>query len=139
MQTSTKIGPLTYSERCYEHKLIFQLSDRIAHFFFFGGGRLVFDSVAVHPKATIKTVTHPSPLVVHSVLGTMALQSMLSSHWGRRLLNEFIEKTRYEILQQFEAPPHIAKLIKEWLSEYTIEWIPDWPSNSPDLLPAENL
>lgn len=37
------------------------------------------------------------------------------------------------------APVHTAKLIKEWLKFCGVDYIKDWPRNSPDLNPIENL
>ena len=34
---------------------------------------------------------------------------------------------------------HTAKIIKEWFDFVQIEYISDWPGNSPDLNPIENL
>ena len=37
------------------------------------------------------------------------------------------------------APPHTAKIVKAWLAESRIDYFKDWPGNSPDLNPIENL
>ncbi len=42
------------------------------------------------------------------------------------------------ILQQDLAPAHTAKGTKSWFNEHGVTVI-DWPANSPDLNPKENL
>ncbi|KAJ1307113.1 hypothetical protein OPQ81_001231 [Rhizoctonia solani] len=42
------------------------------------------------------------------------------------------------ILMHDNAPAHRAKIVCEWLKEHQIECI-EWPANSPDLNPIENL
>ena len=37
------------------------------------------------------------------------------------------------------ASCHTAKIIKEWFEFVNIDYIQDWPGNSPDLNPIENL
>ena len=54
-------------------------------------------------------------------------------------LEDAFERTNTTIFQQDGAPCHTAKLIKNWFADCGIQWIPDWPGNSPDLSPIENL
>ena len=54
-------------------------------------------------------------------------------------LEDSFEKSKTSILQQDGAPCHTAKVIKGWLSDCGIPFIEDWPGNSPDLSPIENL
>ncbi len=42
------------------------------------------------------------------------------------------------IFQQDLAPAHTAKSTKSWLNDHGVGVL-DWPSNSPDLNPIENL
>ena len=43
------------------------------------------------------------------------------------------------IYQQDRAPCHTAKKVKKWLSNKEISYIEDWPGQSPDISPIENL
>ncbi len=43
------------------------------------------------------------------------------------------------IFQQDLAPAHTAKSTKSWLNDHGIVGVLDWPTNSPDLNPIENL
>ncbi len=43
------------------------------------------------------------------------------------------------IFQQDNARPHIAKEVKQWMVEKKVQCCNDWPANSPDLNPIENL
>ncbi len=42
------------------------------------------------------------------------------------------------IFQQDLAPAHTAKRTTSWLNDHGVG-VPDWPANSPDLNPIENL
>ena len=44
-----------------------------------------------------------------------------------------------EVFQQDGAPAHTAKLVRDWLEWVSVYYIRDWPGNSPDLNPIENL
>ena len=59
------------------------------------------------------------------------------------LLNDVLEtsfqKSSTSIFQQDGAPAHTAKLLKEWFRDCAIDILEDWPGNSPDLSPIENL
>merc|ERR1712055_421926 len=37
------------------------------------------------------------------------------------------------------APCHTAKSVKQWLGDCEVDYIKDWPGNSPDLNPIENM
>ena len=40
---------------------------------------------------------------------------------------------------QDRDPKHMASGTQEWLNEHVPNWVQDWPANSPDLNPIENL
>lgn len=56
-----------------------------------------------------------------------------------RHLGDSFEKTQCSIFMHDGAPCHRAKIVKEWLEACEVEYFYDWPGNSPDLNPLENL
>jgi transposase len=46
---------------------------------------------------------------------------------------------RKYFFQHDNAPVHTAKGVKTWISENNIKMLPNWPAQSPDLNPIENL
>ena len=54
-------------------------------------------------------------------------------------LHESFELTGAQVFQQDGAPCHTARAVKDWLSVCEIPVINDWPGNSPDINPIENL
>lgn len=49
------------------------------------------------------------------------------------------EKCAADIFMQDSAPCHTAHDVKQWLRDCQVPFFEDWPSNSPDLNPIENL
>ena len=54
-------------------------------------------------------------------------------------LPDCFDLTGARVFQQDGAPPHMAKIVTSWLEDCQVEFIKDWPGNSPDLNPIENL
>ena len=54
-------------------------------------------------------------------------------------LPDSFELCSAEVLQQDSAPAHTAKLVLQWLRDCEVPFISDWPGNSPDINPIENL
>jgi transposase len=58
-----------------------------------------------------------------------------------KLLRDTIGRRQWrkdKVWQQDNAPAHTAKIVKTFLNK-SFTWITDWPPNSPDLSPIENL
>ena len=103
------------------------------------------------PKYCALTVKHPPSLMVWAAFGyggkgplvvlpqnlmvnQQVYLNILEDHLGECFAN-----SGAEILQHDGAPAHRANAVKNWLKNNEVEYISDWPSNSPDLNPIENL
>ena len=101
-------------------------------------------------KYTIKTVKHSDSVMVwgcFSAFGRGGLyflpenKTMNSEHYIECLnghLLRMFEIHQSEFFLQDGAPCHTSKLTKKWLADNDIPLM-DWPGNSPDLNPIENL
>ena len=104
-----------------------------------------------HPKYTEGTVKHPDSVMVWGAFGyhgagkLIVLPKNLTVNKDRYLelladhLEDCFTVCQSEIFQQDGAPAHTAKLIREWFEWVGVDYIRDWPGNSPDLNPIENL
>lgn len=54
-------------------------------------------------------------------------------------LPDAFDKLGARVFQQDGAPAHTAKSITTWLTDCGVPFIKDWPGNSSDLNPIENL
>ena len=103
------------------------------------------------PQYTDKTVKFPQSVMVwgcftyYGVGNLVFLPRNVSINKERYLellwdnLEECYEKTRATVFQQDGAPCHTAKDVIQWFDDCALDLIRDWPSNSPDLSPIENL
>ena len=103
------------------------------------------------PKFVQHTVKHPQYLMVwgcFSYYGTGKLivlptnQTVNKERYFEILvdhLEECFEATNSDFFQQDGAKAHTAKLITNYLDFCGINYFSDWPGNSPDLNPIENL
>lgn len=103
------------------------------------------------PQYTRKVVKHPSSLMVWGCfsyygLGELVfLEKNITMNKERylELLCDYLPssfgKCRGEFFMQDGAPCHTAKDIKLWLKDCMIPYFENWPGNSPDLNPIENL
>lgn len=55
------------------------------------------------------------------------------------VLSDSFDKTKARVFMQDSAPAHVAKSVKQWLTDCEVPFIRDWPGNSPDINPIENL
>ena len=103
------------------------------------------------PRYVHGTLKHPDSLMVWGSfsgrgLGTLVVlprNIRVNQDVYYELLNDHLqdafEKSAAKIFQQDGAPPHTAKSVIQWLDDCEIEFIRDWPGNSPDISPIENL
>ncbi|KAG0701669.1 Transposable element Tcb2 transposase [Chionoecetes opilio] len=54
-------------------------------------------------------------------------------------LSDSFELRRASVFQQDGAPAHTAKSVTQWLDDCMVPFLKDWPGNSLDLNPIENL
>ena len=103
------------------------------------------------PRLVTPTVKFPAYHMVWGSFGYGGLGELvflpknetLNANGYYTLLNDHLpasfEKSKTSILQQDGAPCHKARSVTEWLEDSCVEFIPDWPGNSPDLSPIENI
>lgn len=106
---------------------------------------------ACDPRLTVTSVKHPPYLMVWGAFGYGGLGNLVILPKGQTVnsqryikllqenLGECFAKTGCEILQQDGAPCHTSKAVKQWLKKGKVEFIEDWPGQSPDISPIENL
>jgi len=102
------------------------------------------------PKNTIPTVKHSPKVMVWGCFSASGRGSLVFIPVGKTVNAEFyldmlrdrLERTMTildcSVFQQDSAPCHTAKTVKNWIKNSDIQLL-DWPGNSPDLNPIENL
>lgn len=102
------------------------------------------------PRYTIKTMKHPSSVMVWGCFSNFGRGSLYflpknTTMNGQRYLDMIKDKIPLTMaLHQTTtfmhdgAPCHRAKIVSKWLNDSKIGVL-DWPGNSPDLNPIENL
>ena len=108
-------------------------------------------SDALDPKYMTKFVKHPASLMVwgcftyHGVgdLVVLPANEKVNQYNYLELLCDVLcnsfDKTKAQVFMQDSAPAHIAKSVTKWLGDCEVSYIRDWPGNSPDINPIENL
>ena len=109
------------------------------------------DSDALDPKYTTKTVKHPDSVMVwgcfsyYGVGDLVILPKNVKVNQAVYLellcdhLPDSFEKTKAKVFMQDGAPCHTAKTVTTWLKDCEVNYFSDWPGNSPDINPIENL
>lgn len=103
------------------------------------------------PLYTVKSVKHPPSLMVWGAFSYHGVGPLVFFEKGVRVNTEkyldlLIDNLEYcfdichaTVFMQDGAPCHTSHAVKEWLDNCAIDYIQDWPANSPDLNPIENL
>ncbi|XP_064082561.1 uncharacterized protein LOC135198676 isoform X4 [Macrobrachium nipponense] len=102
-------------------------------------------------KVIAPTVNYPTYIMVWGSFGYGGLgdlvvlpqNEIVNANAYYTILNDWLEssfdKSGTSILQQDGAPCHKAKTITTWLKDCGINFIEDWPGNSSDMSPIENI
>ena len=103
------------------------------------------------PQYTVPTVKHPQSVMVwgsfaYGGVGELIMlpkNIRMNQYNYYELLNDVLEdsfeKSGGSFLMQDGAPCHTAKSVVTWLKDAGIPYFHDWPGQSPDLNPIENL
>ena len=105
----------------------------------------------LNPKYTKKTVKHGGPSVMvwgcltsSGVCPIVKIDGKMTGEMYMNILKnnldgDFVDNLPLAwILQQDNDPKHCLRVVKTWISNQNIR-ILDWPAQSPDLNPIENL
>lgn len=107
-----------------------------------------------HPDCVVRTVKHPESVMVwgcFSYYGPGRLSiipkgtTVNAQRYLQILQNSMLPSARdlfqgqEYIFQDDGAPCHRAKVVKAWLKDRKVKTMEDWPGQSPDINPIENL
>jgi hypothetical protein len=103
------------------------------------------------PECILKTAKHPKSVMVWSCMSANGIgrleivKGMMNARKYVQMLQNKLVRSACDmfqenswIFQDDNAPCHRAKVVKEWLQQAGIQHL-DWPAQSPDLNPIENL
>ena len=108
-------------------------------------------SDALDPRYIEGTVKHPNSLMVWGAFTGYGVAKLHIFEKNEKvnqynylelmcdLLPDAFEDTKATIFQQDGARPHTAKSVIQWFEDCQVNYIKDWPGNSPDISPIENL
>ena len=105
------------------------------------------------PSCTVPTMKHPQSVMIWGCMSAVKvgrLQVMEGMINAKKYIDEVLERKLLQsardmygdgqpfIFQQDGAPCHTAKICMKWFDDYDVQVL-EWPGNSPDLNPIENL
>jgi len=106
------------------------------------------------PACTVPTMKHPVSVMIWGCMardGVGRLKVLDGTVTARKYIDEVLEPklarsaadifgpgSQEYVFQQDGAPCHTAKICSKWFTDNNVEVL-DWPGNSPDLNPIENL
>ena len=107
---------------------------------------------AYHPDCVLQTVKHPLKVMIFGAISWWN-KSKLVFVKGNVNATKYQANLREAKIPSFiarhgdpstlwiedKAPGHRAKSTQQWHAKHGIKLLPDWPGNSPDLNPIENL
>lgn len=103
------------------------------------------------PRYVESTVKHPDSLMVWGCFSGRGMGKLIVLPKNEKVnqynylellcdhLPDCFDMTSARVFQQDGAPAHTAKYVTSWLNDCDVRFIRDWPGNSPDLNPIENL
>lgn len=103
------------------------------------------------PQYTYKTVKHPASLMVWGCFTYYGVGDLVVLHANEKInqnnylellcdnLPQCFDDTKVTFLCKNDAPCHTAKSLLKWLTNCDVKFIRNWPGNSPDFNPVENL
>ncbi|GFW76155.1 uncharacterized protein TNCV_2058021 [Trichonephila clavipes] len=107
------------------------------------------DGEKFHSDCVVQTVKHPTKIMIWSVISSkgtgrlyvvkgMMRQDQYKMSCLILQLEEWFPNGKSYIVMQDGAPCHTTRSIKAFLAEQNIPLL-DWPGNSPDMNPIENI